>query len=1390
MATTNLIRAAGGCGLFWSLLVVPPQPAWAELVGHAHVEGVAYLVSVDPVTGAVSRIGTGIPQVQSVNAYFAALDPFVRHYYFESAEIGLVTVDLDGGTVVQNAALPDDVIGPEFDPTTRRLFALSDTDSGTEYLVDVQPGTGLVTPFGPGLPGIKSVNAFLSALDPVNRRYFFESGEFGLVSVDLDTGSVANTAALGEAVTGLEFDAQTGELFAVSYIDGVEYLVNVDPVTGSVTPIGGGWPGVKSVAAGLSALDPDGRQYFFVSGELGLVTVDLDTGDLMRSAGLAADLAGLEFLPESECTVVGGLICADRTWTLDASPYRVESSIIIGCGATLTIEPGVRVCFPRGLLGIAVGSGTFGEGTLVGRGTHDAKIVFTSCEQDASPGDWVHILFADTAVDASFGSNNDYLSGSTMQHCVVEYAGAANAVGAVGIEKASPFVAKSILRRNASAGIHAKGSTGMRLEECVISENHGSGAGGIQLEDSQVILSGNRIIGNDAINWGGIAIFYGHGTTLTNNVIMRNKGAVGGVLLWGASLRVFTDCVVGNNIGSGRLGGVYLYNDAEAAFMQSAEGPSVLLGNTGHQIYNDNRFGRQQNDVVATDVWWGTRNPDAIEDRVWHFSDDATRAFVLTNPPAATGPFDFDRDGEIRCTDVAPFVGCLRGPGVGVTGLCQLGDLDRDGDVDAFDAAAFQTVVRGSPPPCPAAFDCDDGLFCNGLEYWTPQGCASCLPPCSGECCEATDACESCGPCPNGCCDEAESPCSCPSDCGQPPAAEERCCDGLDNDCDQLIDAGDPNCTALTCCGNGQCEDGEDYRNCPADCRAGCGDGVCDYQCFECGNCDEDCAPCGDGHCQCGCGESPETCAQDCSACGDGICGECESCSSCREDCSPCGDHICQWYCGESCLNCAEDCGAECGDEFCDCGCGESHDTCSGDCIGFCGDGVCGAECGNECSNCAEDCGACGDGTCDAGCESCLNCASDCGSCCAPVCGDGTCEGLCGECDTCTADCGFCGDEVCGRPWPCSGEDCSNCLGDCPPECGDHVCERPCEDHAGCPADCGECGNGVCETWDHENCLSCDEDCFDQSEVPVPLSAEPTNLWEILPRGCPVNSWDVLPDGTPIVAGKQGKNGIRIQRRRADASAYTNLNWSWWWPEGHYRWQRDDRESKSFWLPEVFGTSARGKIQAEPGWSEALSCNGEFTEVSVIRILLGPPGGMLHLGGSTGSDGQAADFAVYLAPDGWTDPLWTRTSQQVADGTDADFSLFIPYQEGDELFLSTAGAMASNRRAFWNNVELTLSGECGNGLCDSGEEFCNCPVDCGDERDTDGDGVQGELDNCPTVANPNQADADGDGVGDVCDNCPQVANPNQVNTDGDACGDACEPCDGGSPPPTAAATPE
>ena len=93
--------------------------------------------------------------------------------------------------------------------------------------------------------------------------------------------------------------------------------------------------------------------------------------------------------------------------------------------------------------------------------------------------------------------------------------------------------------------------------------------------------------------------------------------------------------------------------------------------------------------------------------------------------------------------------------------------------------------------------------------------------------------------------------------------------------------------------------------------------------------------------------------------------------------------------------------------------------------------------------------------------------------------------------------------------------------------------------------------------------------------------------------------------------------------------------------------------------------------------------------------------------------------------------------------------------------------------------------------------------------DSDGDGVRDTFDNCPNDSNPGQADFDGDGQGDACDqdddndsvldnvddfpfdptewsdsdndgigdngdNCPAIANADQANFDGDGQGDVCD----------------
>lgn len=58
--------------------------------------------------------------------------------------------------------------------------------------------------------------------------------------------------------------------------------------------------------------------------------------------------------------------------------------------------------------------------------------------------------------------------------------------------------------------------------------------------------------------------------------------------------------------------------------------------------------------------------------------------------------------------------------------------------------------------------------------------------------------------------------------------------------------------------------------------------------------------------------------------------------------------------------------------------------------------------------------------------------------------------------------------------------------------------------------------------------------------------------------------------------------------------------------------------------------------------------------------------------------------------------------------------------------------------------------------------------------DGDGDGALDGSDNCPDIANPDQANSDADPLGDACDNCPMADNPGQEDLDMDMIGDVCD----------------
>jgi hypothetical protein len=178
--------------------------------------------------------------------------------------------------------------------------------------------------------------------------------------------------------------------------------------------------------------------------------------------------------------------------------------------------------------------------------------------------------------------------------------------------------------------------------------------------------------------------------------------------------------------------------------------------------------------------------------------------------------------------------------------------------------------------------------------------------------------------------------------------------------------------------------------------------------------------------------------------------------------------------------------------------------------------------------------------------------------------------------------------------------------------------------------------------------------------------------------------------------------------------------------------------------------------------------------------------------------------------------------------------------EDASLTSSPASSVDANQSATYNVGDILIIGKCGNGVQFSAKDisepfqldgtfrgdvlFCIsstvqltdiCPALTGRDSDgdsiddscdptpfldLDGDGVGNEpyeLDNCPSVYNPDQSDSDRNDIGDVCDlhppgtidpdedfvgdqrgeidNCPDTYNPDQRDIDHDGIGEVCDP---------------
>lgn len=358
----------------------------------------------------------------------------------------------------------------------------------------------------------------------------------------------------------------------------------------------------------------------------------------------------------------------DATWSAAESPWEVLETVTVSEGATLVIEPGVTV-------ELAEGAGIVVRGALWAVGDEGAPVVFTRPGDAEGEGGWGPIHFTDGSADASYEQVNSLVEGSALVHCELRYG-----ARAVLIEGASPLIRSCSFEHNSfePEGSDSQGGAAIRIlsgsrarieassfddnlvggwgyggaievleADPVILGNHFEGnvsvyGGAVCLQNSQGPILGNSFVGNEVEGEGGAVSLYSSAGAFVDNTITGNESVFDG-----GGVHVCVDCkphaapwvidnVITDNIsraiGAGGFGAAWLrgmmFNDIHDN-LRADEPADLLWTNEEHEAYP-----AWVHSPAIPHNWWGTTDPDAIEETITDGEDESEYGVVDWQPPA------------------------------------------------------------------------------------------------------------------------------------------------------------------------------------------------------------------------------------------------------------------------------------------------------------------------------------------------------------------------------------------------------------------------------------------------------------------------------------------------------------------------------------------------------------------------------------------------------------------------------------------------------------------------------------------------------------------------------------------------------------------------------------
>ncbi|MBK6767715.1 MAG: right-handed parallel beta-helix repeat-containing protein [Ardenticatenales bacterium] len=318
---------------------------------------------------------------------------------------------------------------------------------------------------------------------------------------------------------------------------------------------------------------------------------------------------------------VSGVVRADTTWgPTECRSYAVVGNLLVMADATLTIAPGTTLRFaPDTALQV--------QGTLVARGTEEARIRFESARAEPRPGDWTGLQLI--GAGARFDRMGTYVSGTVLEHCDVRHAGG-DTDGAVLIGGGSPFLSHCTIEHSAGNGVFKRATAGVaepgptRIRDSRI---HHNGANGVAANAGDLALLDNVISSN-----GSRGLYVRSGSVMrldfAGNIVQFN--GEGGLYLDFGFDGVIRDNVITDNHVAGPL-------NAGIAVISPHLTSVTITNNDLHdnRAPDGRRFDLRNaspNGLNAVLNWWGTTDRTRIAEHIVDFVDDPTLGAVTFEP--------------------------------------------------------------------------------------------------------------------------------------------------------------------------------------------------------------------------------------------------------------------------------------------------------------------------------------------------------------------------------------------------------------------------------------------------------------------------------------------------------------------------------------------------------------------------------------------------------------------------------------------------------------------------------------------------------------------------------------------------------------------------------------